>query len=116
MPADQDRDLAALLDAAEAARDALEFVGDMDRATFLRDRKTQAAVQHKLLVIGEAVKRVSSSTRDRDPKIAWRAIAGTRDRLIHGYDSVDLDAVWLMVERDLPRFLVQVETLLPPRP
>jgi len=31
-----------------------------------------------------------------------RLIAGTRDRLIHAYFSVDLDAVWSMVEQDLP--------------
>jgi len=34
--------------------------------------------------------------------VPWRLIAGTRDRLIHGYFKVDLDAVWSMVEQDLP--------------
>ncbi|MBI3154804.1 MAG: DUF86 domain-containing protein [Burkholderiales bacterium] len=36
---------------------------------------------------------------------------GTRDRLIHGYFRVDLQAVWIMVERDLPSLLSAVERL-----
>lgn len=106
--------MAAVLDAIQAGDDAVAFVAGVSRETFLLDRKTQAAVQHKLLVLGEAIKRVSESRRQVHPDIPWNAAARTRDRLIHGYDSVDLDLVWRIVERDLPDLLARLRTLLPP--
>lgn len=110
---DPRRDLASLLDAVEAARAALSFTAGMDRGAFIADLKTQSAVQHQLLVLGEAVKRISSSYRQQHPQLPWRDIAGTRDNLIHGYDQVDLEEVWDIVTRDLPAFLAQAEPLLP---
>lgn len=51
------RDEAHVLDILKAARLAIEFKGTADQAAFLGDAKTQSAVLHQLLVIGEAVKR-----------------------------------------------------------
>jgi uncharacterized protein with HEPN domain len=82
------------------------------RPGFMRDRKTQSAVVRQLEIIGEAVKQLSSETTARAPDVPWRLIAGTRDRLIHAYFAVNLDAVWAMVEQDLPPLRNQVEQLL----
>ncbi len=60
-----DKDLASLLDIARAARLVLEFIGDMSKDEFMRDQKSQSAVLHQLLVVGEAVKRLSSEIRDQ---------------------------------------------------
>jgi len=68
---------------------------------FLGDVRTQDAVVRNLEVIGEAVKALSNRTRDSAPAVRWSSIAGMRDRLIHGYFSVDLDLVWDVLERDL---------------
>lgn len=46
----------------------------------------------------------------------WRLIAGARDRLIHGYFKVDLDAVWAMVEMDLPALRSNVKGIEATRP
>lgn len=62
-------------------------------------------------IVGEAVKRLSEEAKAAAPDVPWRQIAGTRDRLIHGYFQVDLQAVWIMVERDLPSLLSAVERL-----
>ena len=51
-------DEATLLDIARSARLVLEFNEGLDKAAFLRDAKTQSAVLHQLLVMGEAVKRL----------------------------------------------------------
>jgi uncharacterized protein with HEPN domain len=53
-------------------------------------------------IIGEAVKNLSAELVASKTEMPWRQIAGTRDRLIHAYFKVDLDAVWAMVEQDLP--------------
>ena len=108
------RDDAALLDIARSLRLIIEFTREMDESYFLDDLKTQSAVLHQLLVLGEAVKRLSPEFRARHPEIPWVLIAGMRDNLIHEYDSVDLEEVWRTAQRDVPRLLASLEPLLPP--
>jgi uncharacterized protein with HEPN domain len=108
------RDDATLVDIVGAAHRAIEFCSGYDRATFLADARTQSAVIHQLLVIGEAVKRLSDAFRAQHSGVPWRPIAGMRDRLIHQYDAVDLDEVWNTVKRDVPKLLGVLEPLLPP--
>ena len=110
------RDEAYVLDILKAARLAIEFKGTADRAAFLADAKTQSAVLHQLLVIGEAVKRLSPEFRAAHPGVPWKLIAGTRDKLIHFYEGVDLEQVWGMVTSDLPELIGWIKPLAPPAP
>ncbi|MEE8389890.1 MAG: HepT-like ribonuclease domain-containing protein [Anaerolineae bacterium] len=107
------RDEAVLLDIARAARLVIEFKQGIDQAAFLQDFKTQSAVLHQLMVMGEAVKRLSPDFRARHSEIPWSLIAGMRDKLIHGYDIVDLDEVWRTAVVDVPDLLTLLEPLLP---
>ncbi len=59
------------------------------------------AVIYQILVIGEAVKNLSEELKDEYPSIPWRNIAGTRDRLIHGYFEIQLNEIWKVVTTDL---------------
>ncbi|MCS4142383.1 uncharacterized protein with HEPN domain [Salinibacter ruber] len=63
-------------------------------------------------VIGEAVKQLSPDLRDRYSSVEWRRVAGFRDVLIHNYMGVDLDEVWNVIERDLPRLKRTVTAML----
>jgi uncharacterized protein with HEPN domain len=81
---------------------AIESFTPEGRAYFMADRKTQSAVVRQIEIIGEAVKNLSADLIANESVVPWRQIAGTRDRLIHAYFKVDLDAVWAMVEQDLP--------------
>lgn len=107
------RDNDTLADIARAARLVVVFAEGMAEDDFLRDLKTQSAVLHQLMIIGEAVKRLSQPFRDVHPAIPWSLIAGMRDRLIHGYDVVDLAQVWNTVSRDIPELLTQLHKILP---
>ena len=107
------RDEATLLDIAMAARLVLEFKEGMDKAAFLDDVKTQSSVLHQLMVMGEAVKRLSDGFRTRHPEIPWSLMAGMRDKLVHGYDIVDMEEVWKTANRDVPDLLHWLEPLLP---
>jgi uncharacterized protein with HEPN domain len=78
------RDKATLLDISNAARLVQSFVPGMTKETFLVDLKTQSAVLHQLMIIGltiigEAVKRLSQTFRDRYPILPWSLMAGMRD-------------------------------------
>lgn len=107
-------DEATLLDIAHAAQLIIVFLQGASKDDFLADLKTQSAVLHQLSIIGEAVKRLSKPLRDQHPAIPWSLIAGMRDRLIHGYDAVDLDQVWKTATSDIPDLLVLLQPLLPP--
>jgi uncharacterized protein with HEPN domain len=71
------------------------------RAAFMQDELIQTWVVHHLEIIGEAAKGLSEPYRAARPEVPWSAVARMRDRLIHGYWDVDLEAVWQVVERDL---------------
>lgn len=72
----------------------------------------QDAIIRQLEIIGEATKRLSPSLRENTPEIPWRRICGLRDVLIHNYMGVDIEAVWSIVEVNIPPLKVTVEALL----
>ncbi|MGV0028349.1 HepT-like ribonuclease domain-containing protein [Phormidesmis priestleyi] len=107
------RDRAFLLDIARAAQKVLQYKAGMDKATFFSDDKTQSAIVFQLLIMGEAVKRLSSELRSQNPEIPWSLIARMRDNLIHRYDDIDLDEVWKTSDKDIPALLNILNSLLP---
>ncbi|NJM78128.1 MAG: DUF86 domain-containing protein [Acaryochloridaceae cyanobacterium RU_4_10] len=66
----------------------------------------------QLEIVGEATKRLSDELRQSQPNIPWKLIAGMRDKLIHHYFGVDLDAVWLTATEDLPALKQTVQSIL----
>jgi uncharacterized protein with HEPN domain len=109
------RDNETLLDIAKAARSVLSFIEGYDEDAFLKDEKTKSAVIHQMLIIGEAVKRLTEVFREMYHDIPWKPMARMRDRLIHQYDAVDWDEVWRTASIDVPQLLRDVEPLLPKR-
>lgn len=107
------RDDTTLLDILRAARLIVEFKGSADKAAFFKDMKAQSAILHQLLILGEAVKRLSDEFRTDHPQIPWKTVAGMRDKLIHEYDEVDLDEVWKTVTSDIPPLISLLEPLAP---
>lgn len=67
-------------------------------------------------IIGEAASRVSPATRGLDSRIPWNEIVAARNRLVHGYDQVDLDVLWRIVAVELPPLIQELEALLAGRP
>ena len=75
------------------------------------ERVLALALTRLVEVVGEAAGRVSSKTRDECPAVPWSEVISMRNRLIHGYDDVDLDILWDTVEIDFPGLVVQLEDL-----
>jgi len=63
-------------------------------------------------IIGEAAERVSAQTREQYPDMPWIEMIGLRNRLIHGYDAVDLDILWDILKEDLPPLIQRLRVLL----
>ncbi len=72
----------------------------------------ELALTHLLEIIGEAAARISEETQSRYPQIPWRQIIGLRNRLIHGYDVVDLDILWDIADQDLPSLIAELKAIL----
>jgi uncharacterized protein with HEPN domain len=97
-----DRDRVRLLHMLEHAQEAVQFVDGRSRKSLDENRTLSLALVRLLEIIGEAAAGVSAESRSKFPGIPWAEIVGLRNRLIHGYDSVDLDIVWNIVKGDLP--------------
>lgn len=92
----------SLADILNAIKDINNFVEGMDFESFVNDMEKIYATVYCLQVIGEAVKNIPEEVKEKYHNIPWRKIAGMRDRLIHGYFTVDSERVWETVRRDLP--------------
>ena len=94
------------------AKEAVTMVRGKTRAELDNDRQLNLALVRLLEIVGEAAGRVPAEDRSRHPNIPWAEIVGLRNRLIHGYDSVDFDILWQIVIDDLPLLIAALEKAL----
>ncbi|HSP55696.1 MAG TPA: HepT-like ribonuclease domain-containing protein [Dehalococcoidia bacterium] len=97
-----------------AARRAISLIEGRTRGNLDEDDVLVLALTRLLEIVGEAARGVSDETRDAHPEVPWRAMAATRDKLIHGYFAVDLDVVWQIVRNDLPTVVEALNKMVPP--
>jgi len=110
------RDDALLLDILQFGRDVASFTAGIGEESFRRDAKTQAAVRYCLLVIGEAVRRLSHGFKLAHPDVPWTRISDFRNVLVHEYDRVSIGKLWQVTRQDLPALLDRIAPLLPEEP
>ncbi len=70
------------------------------------------AVVRNLEIIGEAARHVSDEFRARFPEADWRRVVGFRNVVIHEYFDVDLDIVWVVINRHMPKLKKVVARML----
>lgn len=90
---------------ADAAESALRFCQGRTRADLDSDDMLRFALTRAVQVIGEAANKVSIEARTQIPGIAWPAIVGMRNRLVHAYFDVDSNILWTTVSERLPSLL-----------
>lgn len=87
-----------MVDAIDAIQ---EFTKGVTFEVFASDEKLQAAVQFKLVVIGEAASKVPVRIRKHFPAIQWKKVVGMRNIVAHGYFGVKLDLIWDAITRSI---------------
>jgi uncharacterized protein with HEPN domain len=70
------------------------------------------AVLYEIVVMGEAARRLSQTVRDTHPEVPWRDLIGMRSVVTHGYDQIDDDELWQVIEHDLPELMRKIEAIL----
>lgn len=105
------RDLDLLMQIVEVAERIRGFASS-GRAAFERDVMIQYAVAHGLVLIGESAGKISIELRERYTDVPWRQIVAQRNVVVHEYDSIDLDAVWSVVESELQVLVDRVREII----
>ncbi len=105
-------DLIRLRHMRDHAAEAIAMTRYKKRSDLEQDRMLELALVRLMEIIGEAAGRVSPETRAQLPGLPWSDIVAMRNRLIHGYDSVDPDILWTTIKDDLPYLLKAVDRLL----
>ena len=91
------RDSASLLDIDRAAQLILEFAQGLEKLELAANLEKQSAILYQIVILGEAVKQLSTDFRNQHPEVPWREIAGMRDILAHQYDRVEVDEQYPIV-------------------
>lgn len=105
-------DQISLIDMLNHAKEAVDLLGEASLDDLVGNRVMQLALRKLVEVVGEAANRVSEGMQQQYTSIAWGEIIGTRNRMVHGYDDVDLSILWDIIKNDLPPLIVQLEVLV----
>ncbi|MBN2501487.1 MAG: DUF86 domain-containing protein [Anaerolineales bacterium] len=99
-----ERKLRDILNAIEA----IETYAVSDYDEFVSDTKTQAAILYNLIIIGEAANQISDTFQEQHNNIPWSSMIGTRNIIVHGYDQVNIQIVWGILQQDLENLKAKV--------
>jgi uncharacterized protein with HEPN domain len=94
------------------AREAVEMVVGKTQADLAQHRMLELALIRLVEIIGEAATRVGSEMKSSNPQVPWREIIGMRNRLTHGYDTVDLKVLWDTIAEDLPPLITDLDKII----
>lgn len=85
-----------------------EFSKGLNREGLVSSRLKQSAIIREIEIVGEAVKNMSVGLKNKNKDVEWKAIVGTRDKMIHHYFGVDLDIVFSIAKKEIPTLKKQM--------
>lgn len=96
----------------DAIADTESSLKGLSKKKFKENKDVKDATVRRIEIIGEAVKNISKELKDKHPEVEWKKIAGSRDKMIHAYFSVDLDVVWNITKKYMPKLRKQIQQIL----
>ena len=100
-----------LLDIMEAI-ERIERYAEQGKSAFEADELIQNWMVNHISMIGEACRSLSNEFKAEHANVPWADIIGMRNILVHHYFGIDEDAVWSVVEKDIPELKFNIETIL----
>jgi uncharacterized protein with HEPN domain len=94
------------------AREALILSKGKSPAELIDDRVLSLAIVRLMEIVGEAANRVPKDEQSKHPEIPWAQVIALRNRLIHGYDAIDYEILWHILNHDLPGLVLSLERIL----
>jgi uncharacterized protein with HEPN domain len=94
------------------AKEAVDLLAGKEKIDLASGRVLELALVRLVDNCRRSCKQASTEDQSRYPSIPWKAIVGMRNRLIHGYDAIDLDVLWDTVQIDLPELVEELERIL----
>ncbi|MBI4141647.1 DUF86 domain-containing protein [Candidatus Woesearchaeota archaeon] len=95
----------------DAIADVENSVKNKSKKEFEESKDLRDANIRRIEVMGEAVKNLSSKLKQAYPVVAWKKMAGARDIMIHAYFTVDIDIVWDIIKKDVPKLKKQIQKI-----
>jgi len=111
------RDLILFIeDIKQSIENIEEFSKGLTEDKYLNSKLQRRAIERELGIIGEAVKNLPLSFREKYPSIPWRDIAGFRNILSHVYFGLIDDRVWKIIKNELPNLKKEINKILEKEP
>lgn len=104
--------LVALRQMLDYSREAMILSRGKNPQELRDDRVLSLAIVRLMEIVGEAANRIPHEERSRHPEIPWIQIVSLRNRLIHGYDAIDYEIVWQILDHDIPELILSLERIL----
>jgi uncharacterized protein with HEPN domain len=90
----------------------LSLIKDSNIDEFINNWVVLDAIVRNLEIIGEAIKNIPSSIKEKYPDIEWKKIAGLRDILTHEYFGINYNILWDIVKNKIPKLTDEVQKIL----
>jgi uncharacterized protein with HEPN domain len=97
----------------DAAREIRDFIRGKSLEDYLNDLVLQAAIEHKVEIVGEAARKVSEEFKEIHPEIPWRPIVAQRHVLAHEYGEIRQENIWRVAALRIPELIAALEPLIP---
>lgn len=108
----KDRDRICLLIIRDAIEKIEKYSNNIKFVEFAKCGRDFDAIMMQIIVIGEAVNRLSEELKERRHTFSWHQVVGLRNQTAHGYLDIKPEIVWQTIKEDLPLLKNEVQQIL----